>query len=163
MPTPLFTPEELLGSNVTIFSTTDLASGLASNSALVSPSVGSSGLWDNTVATGVGYPWCYITFVPGATLAAALTAGTSYQIWFLKQVDGTDLEAGNATNQPTRAPDVVMPVNSATTAVADNTLVAGPFQLPGCKMKFLLKNVATGQLIPAASKFVLTPATIAGY
>lgn len=142
--------------------------GLTNNSSVVGSALGGTGVYDNTAGsgasstTGDGYERGYVTFVPGGAFSSAPTANTSLDIYFLKSMDaGSTFEGGSALILPARCPDVVLPLNSASSAAADNKVTLACF-LPACKFKILAKNNGTGQTIPTGSTLTLVPATDSG-
>lgn len=164
MPTTI---KEILGTSATLLAAAELG-GLTNNSSVVGALLAGTGVYDNTAGTGSssttgdGYERGYVTFVPGGAFVGAPAANSSIDVYFLKSMDGgSTFEGGSSSVLPTRRPDVVLPLNSASTAAADNRVTVAAF-LPACKFKTLAKNNASGQLIPALSTMTLVPATDQG-
>ncbi len=161
------TIKEVLGTSATILASTELG-GLANNSSVVGSALGGTGVYNNTAGsgssstTGDGYERGYVTFVPGGAFASAPSANTSIDVYFLKSMDGgTTFEGGSSSVLPARRPDAVLPLNSTSTAAADNKVTVACF-LPACPFKVLAKNNSSGQTIPTGSTLSLVPATDVG-
>lgn len=161
------TVKEALGTNATLLTSAELG-GLANNAQVVSSQLGGNGVYNNTAGsgasttTGDGYERGYLTFTPGGFFGNLPAANSSLDIYFLKSMNGgTNFEGGSASVTPARRPDLVLPMNSASSGVADNTVTMMAF-LPGCPFKTLVKNDAIGQTVPTGSTLTLTPATDIG-
>lgn len=81
------------------------------------------------------------------TYGSAPTANTGCSIWFLRDIDGTNYEDGGSSLTPSRPPDLVIPLETATTAQRITRRCAIP---PGT-FKPLLKNDGTGQAMAASA------------
>ena len=161
------TIKEVLGTSATILASSELG-GLTNNSSVVGSSLNGNGVYDNTAGsgssstTGDGYERGYVTFVPGGAFSGSPAANTSLDVYFLKSMDaGSTFEGGSASILPARRPDVVLPLNSNSSAAADNKVTVACF-LPACKFKILAKNNGSGQTIPTGSTLTLVPATDQG-
>jgi hypothetical protein len=161
------TIKEALGTSATILASGELG-GLTNNSIVVGATLNGNGVYNNTEGsgssstTGDGYERGYVTFVPGGAFGGTPTANTSLDVYFLKSMDsGSTFEGGSSSLLPARRPDVVLPLNSASTAAADNKITVACF-LPGCYFKILAKNNGSGQTIPTGSTLTLVPATDQG-
>ena len=159
--------KEILGTSATILASGELG-GLTNNSIAVGAALAGTGVYNNTYgsgsssSTGDGYERGYVTFVPGGAFSVAPTANTSIDVYFLKSMDGgSTFEGGSSSILPARRPDVVLPLNSSSTAAADNKVTINCF-LPACQFKILAKNNASGQTIPTGSTLTLVPATDSG-
>ena len=156
------TVKEVLGTNATLLATNELG-GLANNASVVGATV-----YNNTAGsgssstTGDGYERGYVTFVPGGVFSGVPTANSSLDVYFLKSFDnGATFEGGSASVLSARRPDLVLELNSASAAAADNQ-ISKQAMLPACKFKTLVKNNSSGQAVPANSTLQLTPATDQG-
>ena len=161
------TIKEVLGTSATILASGELG-GLTNNSSVVGAALASTGIYNNTAGSGAstssgdGYERGYVTFVPGGAFGGSPTANSSLDIYFLKSMDaGSTFEAGSSSVLPARRPDVVLPLNSASTAAADNKVTVACF-LPACQFKILAKNNGSGQTVPSGSTVTLVPATDQG-
>lgn len=161
------TIKEVLGTSSTILATTEIG-GLTNNSSVVGAALAGTGVYNNTAGSGAsstsgdGYERGYVTFVAGGAFGGAPTANSSIDVYFLKSMDaGSTFEGGSASVLPIRRPDVVLPLNSASSAAADNKVTISCY-LPACQFKILAKNNGSGQTIPASSTLTLVPATDQG-
>jgi hypothetical protein len=155
---------EVLGTVASLL-TTEL-NGLASGSAALGSVLNGTGVYNNTAGSGAsatagdGYPRGQLAFVPGGAFAAAPAANSSIDVWLLRSTDGgaTNFESGSATVVPARAPDLVLPLSSASAAAADNT-PARACWLPATYFRTLARNNGSGQALPAAGNVLrLLPA-----
>lgn len=142
--------------------------GLTTGSIVVSAALNGNGVYNNNQGSGSsstsgdGFERGYLTFVPGGAFTGDPTANSSIDVYFLKSMDGgSTFEGGSSSLLPARRPDVVLPLNSASTAAADNKVTVVAF-LPGCYFKILAKNNGSGQTIPASSTLTCVPATDIG-
>jgi hypothetical protein len=69
--------------------------------------------------------------------ASAFTAGGYAAVWFLRAVDGTTYEDGDASVTPARDSDVILPVRAVSTA---QRIAQANIPLPPFKTKFLVQN-----------------------
>jgi hypothetical protein len=74
------------------------------------------------------------------------TANTSFCVWLLREVDGTNYEDGGASVTPTRPPDMIFTVRAVTTA--QRIIVV--CDLPPSAPKVLIRNDGTGQAIASS-------------
>lgn len=93
------------------------------------------------------------------TYGVAPTANTGLSVWFLRAIDGTNREDGDASTTPARTPDVVLPLRAVTTAQRVTRRVAIP---PGTFTP-LLRNDGTGQALAATGNTLkILPLTFTG-
>ncbi len=114
-------------------------------------------MFDNTQgATGDGYTLCDVQITTGTV--TALTAGTTFDLWFLQSQDGSTYEDGGTSVTPARLPDISFPVRAVTTAQK----IIRRTWLPWGKLTPLLKN-NTGQTMAATGNTVkIRPVTRQG-
>ena len=120
--------------------TTEL-NGLANNATVLSSVAGSSGL---ITLTSTGYPQALAELV--VTFGTAPTANTTINVWFLTEIDGTNLEDGSSSLVPQRSPDLFFPLRGVTTAQR----IAKTCKLPVTAFKVLVQNNGTGQAMAAS-------------
>lgn len=130
--------------------TTVLTTGLdsmANNANVLSSSV--------TLTSGEdGYRFCEIELV--ATFSVAPTANTAFNVWLLREVDGSNWEDGGTSVTPTRIPDAILTVRAVNTA---QRLIAVADMPPGT-FKVLIRNNATGQALASSGNTLkVRPAT----
>jgi len=88
-------------------------------------------------------------FVEGellVTFGTNPTANTSFCVWLLREVDGTNYEDGGTSVTPTRPPDMILTVRAVTTAQR----IIAVCDLPPGAPKALIRNDGTGQAIAAS-------------
>lgn len=135
------TEKYLLGSQTTLLSTE--LNALANNGTALGAA------FDNTQGqAGDGYALCDVELV--VTYGTGPTSNTGVSLWFLGSQDGTAYEDGDNSTTPGRAPDVVFPLRSVTTAQR----VVRRAWLPWGKFKPLAKNDGTGQAMAATANTV---------
>lgn len=85
------------------------------------------------------------------------TANTTLNVWFLRQIDATNYEDGDASTTPARNPDAFFPIRAVSTAQRIVRVVTLP---PGV-FKVLIINAGTGQALAAADNTLkLKPHTV---
>lgn len=90
---------------------------------------------------------------------SAPTASTGCTVWFLRAIDDTNYEDGDASVTPGRLPDAVFPLRAVNTAQRITRRVLIP---PGT-FKVLLRNDGTGQAMAASSNTLkIKPVTYQG-
>lgn len=90
--------------------------------------------------TDSGYVLADVELV--VTFGTNPTANTGISVWFLREVDGSTYEDGDASTTPARAPDLVLPVRATTSA---QRIIVPNVLLPPGTFKALIKNDGTGQ------------------
>ncbi len=73
------------------------------------------------------------------------TANTAFDLWLLRQPDGTNYEDGGVSVTPTRSPDVWFPIRAVSTAQR----IVRVCELPPGLFIALVRNNATGQALAA--------------
>jgi hypothetical protein len=74
------------------------------------------------------------------------TANTSFCVWLLREVDGTNYEDGGTSVTPTRPPDLIFTVRAVTTAQR----IIAVCDLPPGAPKVLIRNDGTSQAIASS-------------
>lgn len=96
-------------------------------------------------------------FVEGellVTFGSAPTANTSFCVWLLREIDGTNYEDGGTSVTPTRPPDMIFSVRPVTTGQR----IVQVSDLPPGAPRVLIRNDGTGQAIAASGNtFKLRP------
>lgn len=88
-------------------------------------------------------------FVEGelvVTFPSAPTANTSFCVWLLREVDGSNYEDGGTSVTPTRPPDMIFTVRAVTTAQR----IVQVTDLPPGSPRVLIRNDGTGQAIASS-------------
>lgn len=80
------------------------------------------------------------------TFPSAPTANTSFCVWLLREVDGTNYEDGGTSVTPTRPPDMIFTVRAVTTAQR----LVQECDLPAGAPRALIRNDGTGQAIASS-------------
>lgn len=97
-----------------------------------------------TSLSEVGYLECDIEIV--CTFGIAPTSGSGFSVWFIRAIDGTNYEDGDASIVPSRAPDLVIPVRSVNTI--QRIIICG--YVPPGNFQVLIRNDRTGQAITSS-------------
>ena len=80
------------------------------------------------------------------TFGTAPTANTSFCVWLLREIDGTNYEDGGTSVTPTRPPDLIFTVRAVTTAQR----IVQECDLPPGSPRALIRNDGTGQAIASS-------------
>jgi hypothetical protein len=81
-----------------------------------------------------------------AGMGGTPTANTTFTVWLLREIDGTNYEDGGTSVTPTRVPDIIFPIR----AVATAQRIIQVCSLPPGNFKALVRNDATGQAMAAS-------------
>lgn len=80
--------------------------------------------------------------------STTVTANTAVVVWLIRQVDSSNYEDGDSSNDPARIPDIVFPLRNVSTA---QRVVIPNIELPRGLFKALAKNDGTGATMNGAT------------
>ena len=97
-----------------------------------------------------------------ASFSGTPGVSASVQVWFIKAVDGTNYERGDASLAPARNPDfqIVIPPTASMTNQRWSTV--GPIQLPSVPYKVLILNLTGVAFAGSGNTLAFRPVTFNG-
>ncbi len=91
-------------------------------------------------------PLAEVEFSQSTAFGTAPAASTGLSIWWLRDIDGTNYEDGSSSLNPSRPPDLTIPLEPQNSTAQRITRRCA---IPPGTFKPLLKNDGTGQSLPA--------------
>lgn len=97
------------------------------------------------------YPYCAVE-LDFASVNLSGETDPNYKVWFIKSIDGgSNYEDGDASTEPKRPPDVIIPLREASST---HTVIIDDIPCPNEYFKVLGKN-DTGQTLAASGNTIM--------